>query len=321
MNIINKNAVPFANKLITYYQKDGAVITLFDSDFGAIWFAAFIAKRDQVELLENPKSSTANMSASTKSCNKYMDSMLDNLTVLEYQLKKCIKAGSITDSYNSFMISQIRKSIKIRNYEKFSFYFPTLKDLILVPANKAALIAVGFTNSKINALISLYNKAAIASTSFTFTETQRVNLVPVNNKAYKELKKMCSDLVRVGFTCFSDPIIKSKRKLYVMANIIKLIRPTPPSKPVDKHFSPTERRILFARLSNRWTCEFTFKKGKGTMTIGRALTKNGIPSATEDLPFGKKISKLKSEYPGEGEYFIVTYSGFDKAIVTTNIIK
>lgn len=321
MNLKNEDVVPFANKLLSYYTIDGAKITLYDPDFGSIWLATFLALINQVSLLQNPKSLTANMVDKTKFCNVYMDSIPPKLINLEYKLKKCIKAGSISDSYKSFLISQLRKSIKTNDFENFSFYFLALKALIIEPVNKAALIAVGFSNSNINALISLYNKAAIANTAYMSIETDRVNLVPQNNKVYQQLKQMCSDLIIVGYACFSDPLISSKQDLYVRESIIKLVRPTPVKKPKDRHFTAQQRRILFSRLSNRWTCEFTFKKGKGTMTIGRSKTKNGTPSATEDLPFGTKVSKLKSQYHGEGEYFIVTYSGFDKAIVTSNIIK
>jgi hypothetical protein len=321
MKIRNVDLVPFANKIITYYAADVTVIAAYDEDYDAAFLAALILKKNQVAALDDPKGLTDNMVADTLSCNEYMDLMREQMVDLKYKLLKCIRLGTITDSIASFRTSEISTAANEHDYESFSFYFLLMDAKVNITANTTALEAVFFTAVEIGNLLSTYTNAKNANTGFVNTETDRVNLVPVNVSVRKELRAMCSGFVNAGYACFSSPLIPTKRKLYVQNSILKLIRPTPSTKPRDKHFTALEKRCLYRNLALRWLLQLTFNKGKGVMTVGRALTVDGIPSATEVLPFGVMVQKKLKDWAGTGNFLIFTYTGTDKGAVKTFIIK
>jgi hypothetical protein len=321
MYIKNEDVVPFANKLISYYGVDGTAIAAFDSTKDAAWFLLFKGERDTVYALENPESITGDMVAFTKTCRDNMDLLPAKFVVLKFKIEACITAGSITDSLASFLISQMLDAIYNHDFDKLEFYYVTSKALIDNATNTAALIAVGFTAVMIGNIDTLFNNAKTASTNYNNSQTARVTLVPLNNTQTKKLKQMCSGLIKSGYTCFSDPLVPTKRNLYIGTNVLKTFRPTPAKEPVNKHFTAMLTRSIFTNIANRDFVQMTFSKGKGTMTVGRAMTKTGIPSATEVLPFGVRVSKKKADYAGTGEYFIVTYTGDDKGVLTTFVVK
>ena len=321
MTIKNEDLVAFANKVITYYAADGATIAVYDDDYDAAFLAALILKKNQTASLDNPEGMTDNMVADTKSCNDYMDLMREQMVDLKYKLKKCNRLGTITDSVNSFFTSEVTNAADNHDFENFAFYFLLLDAKVNLTANAAALDAVGFTSTEVGNLLTTYTNAKNANTGYMNTETDRVNLVPVNKGVRKELRGMLSGVIGAAYACFSSPLNTSKRKLWVQNSILKLIRPTPVKKPRDKHFTAMQRRSLYSGLANRWLLEMTFSKGEGVMTVGRAMTIDGTPSATEVLPFGVMVSKKKKDWAGTGEFLIVTYTGTDKGSVTTFIIK
>jgi hypothetical protein len=321
MNIRDVDLVPFANKVITYYAADGTIIAVYDDDYDPAFLAALILKKNQAASLDNPKGKTDNMVADTLSCNEYMNLMREQMVDLKYKLKKCIRLGTIADSLDSFFTSEVTIAADNHDFEKFAFFFLLLDAKVNLTANAAALDAVGFTSSELGNLLTTYTNAKNANTGYMNTETDRVNLVPVNKSVRVELRGMLSGVVNAAYACFSNPLNTSKRKLWVQNSILKLIRPTPVKKPRDKHFTAMERRSLYSGLANRWLLELTFSKGKGVMTVGRAMTIDGIPSGTEVLPFGMMVSKKKKDWAGTGEFLIVTYTGTDKGRVTTFIIK
>jgi hypothetical protein len=321
MYIKNEDVVPFTNKLISYYGVDGAVIAGFDSTKGAVWFTAFKAERDVVYGLENPASITGDMVAYTKAINDNMELLPGKLGVLKFKIEACITAGTITDSLSSFLITPMLNAIYAHDFDKLEFYYVTSKALIDVAANTTALNGVGFTAVMIAAIDTIFTNAKTANTNYINSQTARVTLVPLNNTQTKKLKKMCMAFIKSGYKCFTDPLNTDKRDLYIGTNVLKTFRPTAAKKPNNKNFTAMQTRSIFTDIANRDVIQMTFSKGKGTMTVGRAMTKTGVPSATEVLPFGVKVSKKKKDYAGTGEYFIITYTGEDKGVLTTFIIK
>ena len=133
--IKNEDVVPVAEKLITYYTVDGEVIAVYDDDFDEDWLTDFVAQKDLVSGLEIPKGLTDDMAGDTLSCNDNMDLMSPMLVNLKYKVKKCIRLHTITATLASFYISELNASINVHDFEKFSFYYHGMKELIDVADN------------------------------------------------------------------------------------------------------------------------------------------------------------------------------------------
>jgi len=304
MTIKNEDVVPLANKLLTYYAVDGTVIAAFDDTLGATWLIAFNAEIGVVTLLENPETITEDMVAFTKTCLDNMELLPAKFVTLKYMLKKCIKAGSITDSLGSFLITQMNNAIYKKDFEKLKFYYVTAKALIDTTANTAALIAAGYSSVKIAAIDTLYTNAKNANTSYASSQTARVTLVPLNNTQTKKLKGMCSDFINGGHACFSDPLIPTKRKLYVATSVMKLIRPTLAKKMKNKKVPKTTHKIAKTNPVLRDTNKFK-NNGKDTLYVVLSNSKVGPYSGGLAILPGQEIDLKTTAIPGSGKYIII----------------
>ena len=257
----------------------------------------------------------------TASMRLFMKKVNTLALLLKFKVEVCIGNGSITVGYNSFGISALLKSIVDNDIDAFHSAYLITYGQITVPAIKTALIASGFVAAKITAIKANHDIAYGFNSSKIILKGEISELSSANRLVIKTFLALCARIIksiRLYAVQIGDNDLKRKATQKALSGTVA---PAPVKKPRDKHFTAMQRRLLYSALANRDTCQFTFVKGTGVMTVGRSLTKDGIPSVREILPLGIKVSKKKSLYAGEGEYFIFEYVGEDKALVRTFIIK
>ena len=91
--------------------------------------------------------------------NAYMDNLTPILKDLEFKIEMCRTAGTITDSLGSFGLSAFRKAIRGKNIDAFNLAYQSTYARVNISGNKTALIAVGFTTTKITSIKSNHDGA------------------------------------------------------------------------------------------------------------------------------------------------------------------
>jgi hypothetical protein len=315
-----EDVVNYGNATQVKFDAYKAAIVAINSDLADTWEADVLIP--QIAAVSSMLA-TLNIrrlnKADTASRNMWMDNETPLLAVLETKIKLCIGDGSITDGLGSFGLGVFNASISHYDIAGFHSAYTATIARVLIPANKAALIARGFTALNITAITTNHDKAwgfNIVKIGLKVT----INTLSVDNKLLvTTMLGSCQLVINGGKTHAKSIGDKVLAKSFTQRAILSSVSPTPVKKARRRKVGATASVIIFRKLPGNHTVVAT-NVSKFPIALGRSLTIEGVPSATMMLLPGVPVSILKKDIPGEGEFIKLINAGLVNGVVTILVI-
>ena len=242
-----------------------------------------------------------------------MDSLLPISKDLEYKIKSCIKAGTITDTLGSFGLAEFRKTIRFRNFDGFHLaYIVTIEK---VNNNHTALIAKGFTADKITSITTMHNKAQTKN-NLNLSLVDQINILSSSNKdlitIVMDLNTMVMDVIKAYANSIND---KELEKRVSWSAIMKHVRQTPTKKPRNRKLKMNGSIVYKTNMDAKNLLQMTLLTDVRVI-VYRTKLKSTVLTDGLELPYNELWEGKKEDLPGTGEYIKITnLNTLTKAVV------
>ena len=232
---------------------------------------------------------------------------------MEYKIKSCIKAGTITDDYVSFGLSGLRKNIKLKDFDGFHLSY----ELVIgkVNANHTALIAKGFTANKITSITTMHDKAQNKQHANMLLETQ-INTRSTTNQGIIDVVMGLNTEVIAAIKAYANSIDdKDLVKKATWNALMKQVRQTPVKKPINKKLKMGSSIVLRTNMVDKNLLQLTLLTDVKVI-IYRTELKSMVLTDGLELPFNELWEGKKEDLPGTGEFIKLTnLNTLKKAVV------
>ncbi|MEI8204405.1 MAG: hypothetical protein WCH34_15390 [Bacteroidota bacterium] len=248
----------------------------------------------------------------TKIRNAYMDNLPPILKDLKYKVKKCIKAGTITDSLSSFVIAAFTKSIS----QKSNFNFHSAYDICIakVTSNKAALIAKGFTQLHIDSITDNHNSAwEIQQTKIDLREeisNLSINNQNILNLCIDEDKKVIEALKAMAEATSNKELLEKATQKAILSSF----SPIPPKNARRRNIQKASSIIIRSNMHAKNLLQLTLLTDVEVI-LYRVELKNDINETGTTLHYNVKWEGKKANILGTGNYIKITNKSTSKKAV------
>src|ERR1017187_6676883 len=260
----------------------------------------------------------------TATRNGYMEEEVPIMAGLEYNIKACITAGTITDSFLSFQTGAFKESIRKHTIGDFHTYYVALMARInfgIGSPNKAALIAQGFTLPMITSITTAHDLAWGMNSTKIDLNAEISTLSAANRVLVETLLKYCQKIIDAVHAWAASTGNTTLMKKSTHNAVFKTIASTPAKKP--------RNRVVLMNTSICWLMDppardllqMTLITKGGSASVCRMNTKTGVCSAGIPLVYGVMLSIKKKDIPGTGDCIIIANTGVVDIKVTVFIVK
>ncbi len=243
---------PLGNKTKSLFVTNYDGVSVFDNTFAdpfreTIWEPQIQAAAE-VEMTFGKKMLDQGY---TKDRNTCMDAEVPLLNELRYTIKRCKKIGSITDSLKSFYISPLIKSISNKRIKPFQTNFEIMITAVNITANKAALIAKGFTQAKIDKLIDNHDNARDIQINKLDLEQKITDLSEDNQLILNTFMNTNQDVIDVLFAFAKSTNDKKLAKQATKKALLSSIRPIPEPQPRNRKIKKLSSIVLYSKFATK----------------------------------------------------------------------
>ena len=251
----------------------------------------------------------------------YRDTGMNNETPiigdLEYSIKKCITAKTITDSYQSFQISEFRESIRTKDIAAFHAAYLIL--IASVNNNSTALNNAGFTPAEVTSITTNHDLAWGYQNTKIVIKGEISELSAENKAIVLAFLALCMSVIKAIHAYAKSNSMKPLMKQASMAAILRSVRPAPVKKPRMKNVEAADYIIAHSNITLKKTMQFTLLT-KGTVLIGKSETKQGEPAATMEITYKQLLSIKSAAIPGTGRFIKIINPNLYKVKVLCFVI-
>ena len=319
-----ENIVSFGIAVKAMFDNHYDGVTGMDSTLGGDWEEdVFVVQMMAADGLVGVDGMRGESKAQTRARNKWMRKMRLLLILLKFKIEKCIEDGSITDSLYSFGLGTFFRGIGEGNIKLFHVAFMITYSRVTSPANRAALIAAGFSAAKITSIKTIHDKA------------WGLNVSKIKLKGAIGERSKGNVVVRKRFLATCQRVIEATRLYGVMIGDKKLQKRATVEALVST-FTPKQEKKMRERLVKRishfiYQTDMVAKdimkfivrsKSRKSLFIVRSDRKSGPFEGGMELEWGVEyLLKLKM-IPGTGRYIII-YNPYvdDDGVIGCLIIK
>ena len=318
----NEDVAPLARLIDESFDVDFDAIIAFDPSLDAPFEDGWQKTMEEVEALVMPEAVTALMTDQKDIFQGGMAAQSQLLKVLGIRITMGVKNDSIKQSYKSFLLDKLNASINHLNTKKYTVAFANTMVQVNIPANTAALIALGFTQVMIDKLNDNDKDVRVATKEFDRLKISRKNLSPANLLLIDKLKGMTSQVCVAGVGAFSMPLDKDKVAQYTMTKALASIRPTPPQKPRDRHFAATKSMCIKTKPTKKDTIQMTLlSEVPEPIYYGMCDLKTGVCTSGGVLVYNVTTSIKQKDIGGSGKYLVISNSNLVNIAVKVFTIK
>ncbi len=235
----------------------------------------------------------------TQRRNDYMDAELPILDELEYKIKACRRAGTITALLSTFALSAFKKCIPPHKIDVFHECF--LWTMSKVNENKAALIAKGFTQDKIDAIKDNHDKAMEIQGNKDELKDDISELSESNQKVIDDVMTVNKSVMAVIKAYAKSIGDKELEKKVTVNAILSTLRPTPEKKPRVRNIKPGREIILRTDMNPKNVLQLLLLTDT-IVKIGLTKLKTEEVTVGKELTLDEQIEVKTSQIPGSGKY-------------------
>src|ERR1019366_6337509 len=231
-----KDVVLFANATKSLLDANGVAVKLYNTVIADPWeTAVFVPQIAAVNAMSGTDTLIELNVGDTKLRNGYMDNEQSILTDLEFKIKVCRTAGTITDSVASFGLGAFRRSIDKHAIGAFHLAYNATMLRIAAGGNTAALNTAGFMGPDIVSITTNHNLAWNMSTTQITLKTQIHTLSVANQAIIKTLLKTCAQVIgSIQAYAAKTKNTDLKKKATAVA-ILGTVTPKQAAQPVDRN--------------------------------------------------------------------------------------
>jgi len=310
---------PVAVKAKSLFVSNYAGVSVFDDSFAnpfrtTIWEPAIQAAAE-VEMTFGKKMLDQGY---TRDRNAFMDAEVPLLNDLRYTIKKCRKAGTITDSLKSFYISPLITSISNQRIKPFQTNFEIMIAAVNITENKTALIAKGFTQAKIDTLIENHDKARDIQINKLDLEQHITDLSEENQLILKTCMDITQDVIDAlfayGKSINDEKLIKQATKKALLSSI----RPTPEPQPRNRKIKKLSNIVLYSRFAAKNALQLTrLTDVPAILFLAETKTDPYVEDVGIELPLKSTREYYKNQIPGSGNFIKIHNPGNSKTALVS----
>ena len=317
MNIKIEDVVPFGDVLRALFIANYTGIIGLDVDYKNPWVSATfdIQKKTVNDMVGTLGMKKLNKGETVKR-DKFMDDELPLTVTLDYVIGKCISAGTLTDTKNSFGLAAFNKAVRDRNIGNFHTSWEITWARINATGNAAALDAKGFTTAMQTSFKDLHDNAWAMNTT-KIDLSQDINTLSTGNKVIVDtFLTTCMGCIKAGRTYAKSIGDKDLAKRFTFNGIKKSVEPTEKKKPRKLGVLEFKSRVFATNVPEKHIMQFTLETKGVTVKVCRQNLKTGVCSTGTTLVMGEMLEVVKNDIPGTGEFIVVSNSSNKKAFVT-----
>ena len=304
MNIKIEEVGPVSEVLRNLRDTVKDEVEAYDSKFNDEWVdETWTPAIDDALEMEPTDALIDQHAANTKERNFDMFSLLPISKDLEYKIKSCIKAGTITDDYVSFGLSIFRKHIRRKEFDGFHLTY----ELVIgkVNANHTALIAKGFTADKITSITTWHDKAQNKQNVNMLLETQ-INTRSITNQGIIDIVMALNKEVLFAIKGYSNSIDdKVLAKKATWNALMRQVRQTPVKKPINKKLKMGSSIVLRTNMVDKNLLQITLLTDVKVI-IYRTKLKSTVLTEGTELPFNELWEGKQEDLAGTGRFVKMT---------------
>jgi len=237
--------------------------------------------------------------ADTELRNATMYAVLPILKELEYKIKACRKAGTITDSLGSFGLSAFRRSVNKFQIDAFHEAYVITFDK--VDSNSVALIAKGFSQDKIDQLTDLHDTAWALQDTKDLLKMKISNLSVKNQKIVHDVMEVNAQVMEV-LKAYAESVgnVDLLHKATMKA-VMAGIDPTPERKPKVRVLKPGKDMVLRTGMNKKNVLQVTLLTDT-VVKIGLTALKTDELTTGTVLTHKVMMNLMTKDLMGEGRY-------------------
>lgn len=311
---------PFANKALALFDTYFDEVKVFAIELAnpfrdTIWVPSIVAASEVVMTLSDQEQNKG----FTDTRNAFMDAEVPILNDLRWSIKECRRTGSITDTLASFYITPLIKSISGKRIKSFQTNYEMLIDRVNQTDNKAALIAQGFTQAKIDSIIDNHDGAINAEISKTTIEQTISNLSLSNQHILNACLNNTHKVINALYAMAKAKGYKELQKAATTSAILKSVRPTPPAKPSNRKIKKLSSIVLYTDFALKNYIQIILLT-QDKVYLYRSDLKTGAPVGELFLVYKTPWLGKIADIPGTGRY-IKVFNASTNGTVTISILK
>lgn len=316
MDIKIEDVVGFGNVLRALFVANYDGVIGLDEDFEDDWLVDVydVQKQEVFDMV-----GTAGMRKLKKGDiakrNMYMDSELPLTVKMDYVIKKCIKAGTITGTKGSFKLATFNRSISNRNVGLFHTNYMVTFARMNSGGNAAALNSKGFTTVMQGKFKTLHDKAWAMNTTKIDLAQDINTLSDANLVVIERFLKTCMLLIAAIRAYARSIKNKELAKRATFKGIKKSVEPSKDKKARDLKIDVFASRVVATDLPVKYKLRMTLLTKGVSVTVCRKILKTGICSAGIPLVANEMLEVVKNDLPGEGERVVITNLSGKKIVV------
>jgi len=317
-----KDVVGFANATKSLLDANGVAVKLYNTVIADPWeTATFVPQIAAVNAMSGTDTLIELNAGDTKLRNGYMNNEQSILTDLEFKIKVCRTAGTITDSVASFGLGAFRKSINTHDIGAFHLAYNATMLRIAAGGNTAALNTAGFVGADITSITTNHNLAWNMSTTQITLKTQIHTLSVSNQAIVKTLLKTCAQVIGSIQAYAAKNKNKDLMKKATAVAILGTVTPKQAVEPVDRNIEPNQGICWLKNPVARDLNQLTLLTAGGSATVCRVPTPTSPAVGGTPLVFNTMLSVKKADIPGSGNCIKITNTGAKKIKVRTFRVK
>jgi len=321
MNVKLVDVASYSLAVKSLFDANKTAVVAYDPDFVDPFEANWVLQISGVSEMLGTRVLISLNKGETVVRNGYMDSLRPMLKNLEYKIKVCRTAGSITDSVASFGLTALRESITEHDINSFNTAFESTISRVMLAGNKAALIAKGFLLVNMNAMVTQHDLAWEMNTTKIDISTE-VHSLSVGNQALVKALLETDQSVIDAMQAYAQSVGNADLiKKATGVAILKTIVPTKVVGPHGRKIGENQSICWLMNTANRDKLEFTLMTESGAASVCRMNSKTGVCSGGIPLVFDVKLTTKKLLIPGTGDCIIITNTGTGYCKVVVNRIK
>jgi len=235
--------------------------------------------------------------------NRFMFGLKPILMDLEYKLKSCIKAGTITNALGSFGLSALRNGIRKKDFDAFHLAYVWM--IGQVNAHSEALIAVGFTADKIANITVLHDKAQSKQQINMGLESEihvlsKGNQVVINACLLEDRKVMA--VIKAYANSINDRDLERKA---TWKALLKHVRNTQAKKPRNRKLKAGGSMVVRSRMDAKNLLQMTLLTDVRVI-VYRTKLKSEVRTEGTELPFNALWEGKQEALAGTGRFVKMT---------------
>jgi hypothetical protein len=315
------DVVNFANATKSLFDANPGVMT-YNTDLEDTWEAdIFIPQIAAVSGMIGTRVLISLNKGKTVLRDGYMDNEQDILTDLEFKIKLCITAATITDSLASFGLGAFRKSITNHDIGSFHIAYTNTMSRIAAGGNTAALEAKGFVAADIASITTNHDLAWNMNTAKITLKTQISSLSVADQALVKALLITCALVIASLKGLAAKTKNKDLKKKATAVALLSTVAPKKAPTPVDRNIPENASICWLQHPVARDLMQFTLLTEKGSAMVCRMNSKTGVCGAGIPLVYNEMITAKKMGVPGTGDCIVITNTGVGKIVVKTFRVK